>query len=443
MLPTPLLLFLMTALFSWSVHAAALIAWHDPVEIARGPGEKGPWEQNDSRYCYVDDPAVAIDRDGGVAVAWVDQARKDIFFQRLSPQGQAQSPQALNVSRNDSTFSWLPRLIRAADAPEKIYILWQEIIFSGGSHGGDILFARSDDNGRSFSQPINLSRSRGGDGKGRINDTVWHNGSLDLAVGPDGDLYAAWTEYEGALWFSRSEDGGKRFSPPQRLVGGEGDKPARAPSLAVGKDQRVYLAWTTGEDEGADIHVAVSSDRGKTFGRPILVAPNDRYADAPKLAAGPDGVLHLVYAQSDGGPFARFRIHYARSTDGGRTFEPPRAVSIPLPASADSAHYPHLAVDAAGRVVVAYELYPDHRREPLGLGISMSVDGGRSFSEPEEVPHSADPAGGTNGSHQGRLMEKLAVNDDGGVAIANSSMVQGRQSRVWLIRGEMKAASAR
>jgi len=440
MLPAHLLLIL----FAASLPACAgPIAWDSRVEIARGPGEKGPWEQNDSRYRYVDDPAVSIGPDGGAAVAWVDQARKDVFFQLLSPQGRAQLPQALNVSRSGDTFSWLPRMERAPDAPERIYMLWQEIIFSGGSHGGDILFSRSDDNGRSFSQPINLSRSRAGDGKGRINAKVWHNGSLDLAAGPDGVLYAAWTEYEGGLWFSRSEDGGRRFSPPQRIAGGVGDKPARAPSLAVGKDRSVYLAWTTGEDEGADIHVAASRDRGKRFGRPVIVAADDGYADTPKLAAGPDGALHLVYAQSDGGPFARFQVHYTRSMDGGRTFEPSRAVSAPLPDSADSARYPYLGVDAAGRVAVVYELYPDYRREPRGLGISVSADGGHAFSEPEAVPHSADPEGGTNGSHQGWLMEKLDVTDDGSVAIANSSMAQGRQSRVWLIRGEMAAVSRR
>ena len=61
----------------------------------------------------------------------------------------------------------------------------QEIIFSGGSHG-DMLFARSDDNDATFSEPLNLSRSMGGDGKGRINVKVWHNGSPDLVSGPDG-----------------------------------------------------------------------------------------------------------------------------------------------------------------------------------------------------------------------------------------------------------------
>ncbi len=67
----------------------------------------------------------------------------------------------------------------------------QDIIFSGGLHGGETLFARSSDNSNRCSPPLNLSRSTGGDGKGRINVKVWDNGSLELLAGPRDRLYAA------------------------------------------------------------------------------------------------------------------------------------------------------------------------------------------------------------------------------------------------------------
>src|SRR6185369_552618 len=162
------------------------LQWQRITEIASGRGERGPWQQSASRFDYVDDPAVAIDDEGNIAVAWVEQARKAVLFQRYSADGKAQLEQAANVSRQPETFSWLPRLALAPDAPGNIFVLWQEIIFSGGSHGGEILFARSGDGGRSFTEPVNLSKSVGGDGKGRINRDYWHNGSLDLAAGPNG-----------------------------------------------------------------------------------------------------------------------------------------------------------------------------------------------------------------------------------------------------------------
>lgn len=409
------------------------IAVQIPVEIAVGGGERGPWRQNESRFDYVDDPTVGIDDRGEASVAWVDQARKDVFFQRFSPGGTKRLGRPVNISRSPATFSWLPRLVVVPDMPRNIFVLWQEIIFSGGSHGGEILFARSADGGKSFSKPVNLSNSVGGDGKGRINREIWHNGSLDLIADTHGTIYAAWTEYAGTLWFSRSTDSGKSFSRPQRVAGSDGI-PARAPSLAIGSGSTLHLAWTVGEDSAADIHVANSSDGGASFTRPHVVGRSAGYSDAPKLAVDRNGVLHLVYAESSGGPFGRYHIRYTRSVDGGRSFEPPREISKPAPMSSTSSGFPAVAVDGKGRLYVIWELFPSHREPPRGLGLVVSRDGGRSFTPPDVVPGSAEPDA-YNGSQQGLLMKKLAVNRHGGIAIVNSSLKQGERSRVWLIQG--------
>jgi hypothetical protein len=417
---------------------APAVMWLGMTEIARGRGEHGPWQQNQSRFDYVDDPAVAIDEQGEIALAWVDQARKAVLFQRYSANGKQLLERPVDVSRQPETFSWLPRLAIAPGTPEKIFVLWQEIIFSGGSHGGDILFARSDDGGRSFAAPINLSQSVGGDGKGRINKEIWHNGSLDLVAGPDGAVYAAWTEYEGPLWFSRSLDGGKNFSRPARVAGKFATAhPARAPSLALAPDRTLYLAWTVGDNDAADIHLARSTDGGQTFGLPRLVGPSKTYSDAPKLAVDTAGVLHLVYAESSGGPFAGYQIRYTRSVDGGRTFQPQREISRPMPESFAGAAFPSLSIDGQGRLYVVWELYADARKPPRGLALSISHDGGATFTKPGVVPGSMDAEGGFNGSNQGLLMKKLAVNPSGALAIVNSSLKPDAHSRVWLMRGSM------
>ena len=395
------------------------IAWQPAVEIAAGRAERGPWRQNESRYDYVDDPSVAIGDDESVAVVWVDQGRKDVFFRRLG------AGPAVNISRSPDTFSWLPRVVMTDS--RHVFVLWQEIIFSGGSHGGDILFARSEDGGASFSVPVNLSNSRAGDGKGRINKDVWHNGSLDLAAGANGRLYAAWTEYEGLLWVARSNDGGKRFAPLVRIADA---KPARGPSLAVAPDGAVYLAWTVGEDERADIRVAKSTDGGTTFSAPRLVGHNKArsdapkaYSDAPKLAVDAHGTLHLAYAEASS-------ILYTRSTDGALSFSSPRAISKP------NAGFPSLALDANGGVYVVWENSQDPRRRPRGLGFALSRDAGGSFSEPAVIPGSADSRGGWNGSFQGLLMRKLSVSRGGEIAVVNSSLKDGERSRVWMVRGQ-------
>jgi hypothetical protein len=404
------------------------VRWRGTFEIASGGGERGAWRQNDSDYDYVDDPSVALDADGNTIVVWVDQRHKDVFLQRFGPHGRRQFVAPINVSRSPEVFSWLPRIAVSGD---DVFVVWQEIVFSGGSHGGEAFFARSRDGGETFDAPMNLSRTKAGVGKGRINAEVWNNGSLDLALGGEGQIFVAWTEYEGALSFVRSEDHGATFSAPRQIHAGT--PPARAPALATDRDGTVYLAWTVGEQRDADLRLAVSTDGGASFGEPNVLAPSDAYSDAPKLAVDADGTLHVAYAESRGGPFDAFHIRYTRSRDRGQTFEESRPLSRPQPPR--STAFPMLALDGE-RVVVSWELYESPRELPRGLALTYSTDGGATFAEPHTVDASVDRDGGYNGSHQGRLMRKLAVRD-GRVVLANSALAHGERSRVWLVRGEL------
>jgi hypothetical protein len=146
---------------------AAAIEWQTPIDIARGDGQRGPWRQNDSDFRFVDDPTVAWGPGGELAVAWVDQARKAVLLQRLPASGASPAAAPAEIFGDRAAFSWLPRLAWAPDDADRLHLLWQEIIFSGGSHGGEVMSATSRDGGRSVGSALNLSQSRAGDGKGR------------------------------------------------------------------------------------------------------------------------------------------------------------------------------------------------------------------------------------------------------------------------------------
>jgi hypothetical protein len=420
------------------------LTWQERIMTASGGGYQGPWHMNASVYDYVDDPAAAIDEQGAIGVVWADQARKDIFFQRFSPDGRAQLPAPVNVSHTPASFSWLPKLVMTSGDPQALYVLWQEIIFSGGSHGGDILFARSTDGGRTFSAPLNLSNDIAGSGKGRLTKDHWHNGSLALAKGPEGNLYAAWTEYEGALWFSRSTDHGGTFAPPV-IVAGRGRKDiARGPSLAVGAQGAVYLAWTVGEKAAADIHFAQSLDQGLSFREPKIAHHSGGHADAPKIAVDTAGTVHLVYAESPKGPLGPYHIEYLRMRKGEARFAPPVIISRPHAQRFESVSFPALAIGGKNHLFVLWEIFPGpvggervpgpaHR--PQGLGVTSSSDGGQTFAAPSILPGSLAPEQGFNGSLQGLLMQKLAANSRGDIAVVNSTFKPGQSSQIWLILG--------
>ncbi len=417
------------------VAGAGGISWQAPTEIAHGGGERGPWQQNESRFRFVDDASVAWSPRGDLAVIWVDQASKAVLIRRLPASG-INTP--VDVSRQPATFSWLPRMAWAPDDNGRLHVLWQEIIFSGGSHGGEVMTAVSHDGGRSFAPALNLSRSRAGDGKGRLDRDTWDNGSLDIVAAPGGVVIAAWTEYEGRLLITRSEDGGRSFSRPMPVAGKAPERPARAPALAVRGRDHVVLAWTTGEDPAADIWVARSNDGGRSFDAPAQAATTPGHSDAPQLAFDPQGVLHLVHHEGAGSARDDKVVLHLRSDDGGRRFGPPRTISGPSEPGAPGASYPALGVDAMGRVVVTWErVHGVGAMTSYGLGFAVSDDG-QVFGAPQKVPDSTDPGGGANGSTQGRLMRKLAVRPDGEIAIVNSALKPGSHSRVWLMRGTLR-----
>ncbi|MFC3285052.1 sialidase family protein [Litchfieldella rifensis] len=411
------------------------IVWGDAREVATGEAHMGPWRMNESDFRYVDDPSVALHEDGMAAVVWADQTRQDVFLQRYDRSGEPQLDTPVNISRSADTFSWLPRVVMAANEPDTVYVLWQEIIFSGGTHGGEILFAQSRDGGETFSEPVNLSNTQNGAGKGRLTARRWDNGSLDLAEGPDGGLWAAWTEYEGRLRISRSSDGGHTFSEPKHIAGNDA-LPARAPSIAADDNGRVHLAWTVGEDTAADIHYMVFDSQSDAFDAPRTVDETDGHADAPKLAVDDDGIVHLVYAESPEGMWRQAHIRYTQARPG-EGFQSTQDISTAHAERFDSVGFPSLAV-SSNNVYVLWELFPRLGHRSRGLGMTRSTDGGEHFAAPVIVPHSGVSASGFNGSLQGMLMRKLAVNDAGDIAVVNSTFQQGERSVVRWIHGHLE-----
>jgi len=423
-------------------HAKPLgVKWEEKIKVASGDAYQGFWQMNESVFEYVDDPTVAINEEGFIGIAWVDQSRKDIFFQLYTPEGKEEFEEPIAVSKSPRIFSWLPRVTVTSTDPIQVFILWQEIVFSGGTHGGDILFAHSIDGGKTFSQPLNLSEDLAGSGKGRLTRRHWHNGSLDLALGPEGYLYAVWTEYEGSLWFSRLKitEGGEKgisFSRPLRIAGGDYVSPARGPSLAVDREGVIYLAWTVGEDKAANIHFAKSVDEGQSFIPPQIVFESDGHSDAPKIAIDGKGNIHLVYAESPTGPFERYHIRYSRLMKGENAFEVPKEISSPHTDEIGSVGFPALSLGGENNLYVIWELFPDAGYRSQGLGMTVSRDGGNTFAVSSVIPGTQDPALGFNGSRQGLLMRKLAVNAAGEVALVNSTFKRDVGSHIWFLRGQ-------
>jgi hypothetical protein len=199
-----------------------------------------------------------------------------------------------------------------------------------GVNTAGVAVLRSDDGGASFAKVAFVSH-----------DHLAHN-ALNPLVLPDATLLVPFDEYpvdpsvqhltSSRIYVVRSEDGGQTFSLPYLVTEIPRMFPYRprfAVDLSAGTFRgRTYVAWDGGRDDERNVSVAYSLDGGKAWTEPVAFRAAD--ADAvyfSALAVNPNGTVGVAWLQHDRIRRQCYRIYFAASLDGARTFSPPRPVS--------------------------------------------------------------------------------------------------------------------
>jgi hypothetical protein len=177
-----------------------------------------------------------------------------------------------------------------------------------------------------------------------------------LAVGWDGTLYAAWRHvYPGNIRdvaFTRSEDGGRTFSPPVRVSEDRWQLdgcPDDGPAMAVDGKNVVHLVWPTvigGEEPEGALFYSSTRD-GRTFTErqriPTLGSPKPSH---PQIVVGTDGRVVVAWDELRSG-VRTVALRELRPDAAGRV----RLGAIQTLTAGRSGSYPVLA--AASRAVLA------------------------------------------------------------------------------------------
>jgi hypothetical protein len=215
-----------------------------------------------------------------------------------------------------------------------------------------------------------------------------------VALASDGALVVAWefraVGAESDILVNRREPGrgGTWQDVPYRLDGDAwGAARSIEPRIAAGPDGRVAVVWQDARDGADALWLNRSTDDGVTWLGPRRLAPEaagEWTASMASLAAGGGGELFLVWEdQRDGGRDLRF----ARSPDGGVTWEPDRRVDSDEPGAGTSYH--PLLAQANGALLVSWW---DERNGDADVYVRRSTDGGATWAGPE-VRLDPGPAG--------------------------------------------------
>ena len=188
---------------------------------------------------------------------------------------------------------------------------------------GQIELAVSTDRGRTFSAPVVAidarGKARGGMQRG---PRVAVDGKKTLYV--TAPLTFDEAEFQkryptAELYLAVSTDGGKSFSKPVQV----NDVPKKAPEslhwLAASPGEGAFVAWLDlrQREKGQDLFVARITDQGRKVSRNAPVAMNLCECCAPGLAL--DGKGHPALVYREGGKTNR-QIFLALSSNGGASF---------------------------------------------------------------------------------------------------------------------------
>jgi hypothetical protein len=175
------------------------------------------------------------------------------------------------------------------------------------------MFARSTDEGSTFSAPLRVSKEGGAASEAHI------------AADSSGRLSVVWvqgTEEEKQAHYTRSTDGGLTFSDPVKLSNSEGASISK-PLVTTFQDT-VYVAYQNEARRDMQVYLVRSLDAGASFSDPAQVSNADNNkgrAHSAAMVVDSKGLLHIVWIDASIVGSDEGLLFYSNSTNG-RRFSP-------------------------------------------------------------------------------------------------------------------------
>ena len=193
-----------------------------------------------------------------VYTLWMDdtQGNRDIYFKRSEDNGTSFG-ETINLSTNPGGS--LNPTMTASKTSSSLYVVWEHI----PGNNGEIFFTRSTDNGEKFDSPLVIGNNTG------------LNGFPQVAMSEiNTNVYVVWHDAQNGIMLRRSTDSGSTFEPPIKL--GSRNVDSQNPQIAVSQDNNIYVAWQSNPQGGnGSIVFTRSADNGESFENPITIGKDN------------------------------------------------------------------------------------------------------------------------------------------------------------------------
>jgi hypothetical protein len=201
-----------------------------------------------------------------------------------------------------------------------VYLTW----WDNKTGNNEVFFAASNDNGKNFDKPINLSNAKGA--------------SADSQVAAQGNnVYVMWWDNKTGDWqviSKASTDNGKTFGDAVTLksIGSSPVKTLKAPpsdtisvdTVVAASGNNEYLGWWDNTTGNWEVSFAKSGDGGKTFGDTINISnSSDARSVGARITADGNNV-YIAWMEIKSG---EKQVMIRASTDNGETFGKPVVVN--------------------------------------------------------------------------------------------------------------------
>jgi hypothetical protein len=262
--------------------------------------------------------------ENNVYVVWQESVSKnlpehnyDIFFIKSEDKGKTFS-MPINLS-NNTEFSERPQI---AVSKNDIFIIWADEI---NMNNKEIMFTKSLDNGTTFSKAINIS------------NTLKNSNRPEISAYNE-NVYIVWQDTQqnntnSSIMFKSSIDGGNTFNNSIELMNKTDDSFPKISSYG----NYVYIVWNNENKENGGLFFVRSSNQGDNFEKAIKIEYSD--SGESQIAVSENKVL-VVWGGLDSKDI--HNIYFVKSNDNGSTFTGSKTISEKITGSNNTSDYNQL-----------------------------------------------------------------------------------------------------